>query len=82
MEKNGSTIRRRRSSHQVRNLTGVGLVKRFLAEENGPTAAEYAILLALLILGAMATIGNIGSSMQTIYSMIATSVDAAFASSS
>jgi pilus assembly protein Flp/PilA len=60
----------------------VGLVKRFLAEENGPTAAEYAILLALLILGAMATIGNIGSSMQTIYSMIATSVDAAFASSS
>ena len=36
-------------------------------EEDGPSATEYAILLALLIIGAMATIGAIGSSMDDIY---------------
>jgi pilus assembly protein Flp/PilA len=38
-----------------------------LRDEQGPTATEYAIMLALLILGVMATIQAIGQSMQAIY---------------
>ena len=80
MSKNDSTIQRRCSGNKVRNKPGMDLVLRFLAEEDGPSAVEYAILLTMLILGAMATIGNIGSSMQNIYVSIESSVDNAFAS--
>ena len=65
---------------RVRNCTAGRLAHRFLTEESGPSATEYAMLLALLVLGAMASIGGIGSSMQTIYTTIATSVDSAFGS--
>ena len=42
----------------------------FLEEEDGPTATEYAILLALLVLVAVATIGSIGSRVENIYAAI------------
>ena len=42
-------------------------VTSFVREEDGPTATEYAIMLALLVLGAMATIQRIGESFQAIY---------------
>lgn len=40
---------------------------RLLRREDGPSATEYAILLAVLILGAMAVIQAIGQSMYIIY---------------
>ena len=36
-------------------------VQRFIADESGPTAVEYAIMLALIILVCVSTIGTIGS---------------------
>lgn len=45
-------------------------VAKLLRDESGPTGTEYAILLAVLILGAMAVIEAIGQSMAAIYDNI------------
>ena len=42
-------------------------LSRFLREERGPTATEYAILLALIVLVAAAAIQGIGERMLSIY---------------
>ena len=49
-------------------------IKRFLNEENGPTATEYAVMLALIIVVALAAIGAIGSKVNTIFTNIVTSL--------
>ncbi|RMG35834.1 MAG: Flp family type IVb pilin [Planctomycetota bacterium] len=36
-------------------------VKRFLVSEDGPTAVEYAVMLALIIVVCAATITNLGN---------------------
>lgn len=46
---------------------------RFFRDESGPTATEYAIMLALIVLVAMATIQSIGTKMMNLY----TNIDAA-----
>lgn len=43
----------------------------FAREQDGPSATEYAILLGLLVIGAMATIRSIGESFEAIYVAIA-----------
>ena len=53
------------------------VLRRFIASEDGPSATEYAILLGALIVGAMATIGAMGSSMDDIYVTIDAAVAAA-----
>lgn len=50
----------------------VRLAQRFGREEDGPTATEYAILLALIVLVAAATIQSIGERMYNIYENINT----------
>ena len=40
-------------------------IARFLADENGPTAAEYAVILALIILMAFAAIATVGTQAST-----------------
>jgi len=47
-----------------------GRAGQFMRDEDGPSGTEYAILLALLILGAMGTIAGVGSSMDGIYAAI------------
>lgn len=71
------TSRLRRGWKQRRPLAAERLLRRFIASEDGPSAVEYAILLAGLIIGAMATIGAMGSSMDDIYVTINTAVTAA-----
>jgi len=44
------------------------------AAEDGPTAAEYAILLAGLVIVAMVAIGGIGSRIFNVYQAINTAV--------
>lgn len=46
------------------------ITQRFVRDDSGPTAVEYAILLALLVLVAVAAIGGIGSRVINIYNMI------------
>jgi len=50
------------------------VARRFVCEEAGPTAAEYAVLLALIILVAVAAIQGIGSRIHVIYQNIDSAV--------
>ena len=38
-----------------------GSIVRFLQEEDGPTAVEYAVMLALIIVVCLASVGAIGT---------------------
>ena len=46
----------------------------FLAEDSGPTIVEYAVALALIILGAIAAITSIGSKGAATYQMLSENV--------
>lgn len=48
-------------------------VKRFLKSEDGPTATEYAVMLALIIIIALGAITGLGTTVRGIF----TSVDGA-----
>ena len=49
-------------------------VKRFLVSEDGPTAVEYAVMLALIIIVCLATISALGTVTNTAFSNVAVSV--------
>lgn len=51
-----------------------GRFSAFARQEDGPTATEYAILLAVLILGSMGVIQTIGLKFQAIYMAIASQI--------
>ncbi len=42
-------------------------IKRFLREEDGPTATEYAVMLALIIVVAIGAVGALGSKVNDIF---------------
>ena len=44
------------------------------SDERGVSATEYAILLAIIVLGAMGTIGAIGAKFHVLYTTIANAV--------
>ncbi len=46
------------------------IVRRFCVEENGPSATEYAIMLALIVLVAAAAIQGVGARIINIYQNI------------
>ena len=46
-------------------------VKKFLVSEDGPTAVEYAVMLALIIVVCLATISAIGTTANTTFSRVA-----------
>ena len=45
----------------------MNLVKRFLKSEDGPTATEYAVMLALIIIVALAAIGTLGDRVNSVF---------------
>ncbi len=45
----------------------MNLVKRFLKSEDGPTATEYAVMLALIIIVALAAIGTLGDKVNQVF---------------
>ena len=47
-------------------------VKSFLKSEDGPTATEYAVMLALIIVGALTVIGGLGDTVEGIFSDVDT----------
>ncbi len=56
------------------------LVKRakdFLISEDGPTATEYAVMLALIIVVALGAISVLGTKVSTVFSNVHTSMTAA-----
>lgn len=52
---------------------------RLTTDESGPTAVEYAILLAVLILGSVGIISSIGASFANLYAIISAALPAGFA---
>ena len=49
-------------------------VQRFLVSEDGPTAVEYAVMLALIIIVCLAAISAIGTNANTTFSNVAASI--------
>ena len=48
--------------------------KEFLHLEDGPAAVEYALLLALVLGGAIATMATFGDNVNALYETVATTV--------
>ena len=49
-------------------------VRRFIQSEDGPTAVEYAVMLALIIVVAMTAISAVGTQMAGQFNNISTTV--------
>jgi pilus assembly protein Flp/PilA len=45
-------------------------VKRFLVSEDGPTAVEYAVMLALIVVVCIAAVGTVGSNANTKFTAV------------
>jgi pilus assembly protein Flp/PilA len=52
-------------------------VSRFLKSEDGPTAVEYAVMLALIVVVCLTTIALIGTRANETFNMIANALPAA-----
>jgi pilus assembly protein Flp/PilA len=52
-------------------------VQRFLTSEDGPTAVEYAVMLALIVIVCLTAIQSIGSNANTQFQRVATSLQGA-----
>lgn len=63
-----------RRDKQVMWKAGLNRLRTFLAEESGPTATEYAALLAGIILVCVGAIGTVGTKVAQMF----TDVEAAF----
>ena len=48
---------------------------RFLKAEDGPTAVEYAVMLALIIVVCIAAISSLGSNASNTFNYVGTKVD-------
>ena len=51
-------------------------LKRFLKSEDGPTATEYAVMLALIIVACIATVALLGTSVDAMFGDVQATLDA------
>ena len=58
-------------------LSLVSATRRFLSSEDGPTAVEYAVMLALIVIVCLTAIGSIGSKANTTFTNVAASLGGA-----
>lgn len=49
-------------------------VRKFLVAEDGPTAVEYAVMLALIVIVCLTAIQSVGSNAKTTFTNIANSL--------
>ncbi|HTU26283.1 MAG TPA: Flp family type IVb pilin [Pirellulales bacterium] len=49
-------------------------VRRLIREEDGPTAVEYAVMLALIVIVCLTAIKTVGSNAKTTFSNISSSL--------
>jgi pilus assembly protein Flp/PilA len=54
----------------MKNLTSK--IQRFLVSEDGPTAVEYAVMLALIVIVCLTAIKSIGTNANTTFGNVAT----------
>jgi pilus assembly protein Flp/PilA len=48
----------------------IATVRNFLVSEDGPTAVEYAVMLALILVGCITLVGNIGQTTSGSFSRV------------
>ncbi|MBX3416171.1 MAG: Flp family type IVb pilin [Pirellulaceae bacterium] len=53
----------------------VSKVQRFLKSEDGPTAVEYAVMLALIVVVCLTAIGSIGTNASAQFTNIANAIN-------
>jgi pilus assembly protein Flp/PilA len=56
----------------MKNFTGK--LQRFLVSEDGPTAVEYAVMLALIVIVCLTAIRSIGTKANTTFTNVATAL--------
>ena len=61
-----------REERDMKNFTDC--IVNFLKEEDGPTAVEYAVMLALIVVVCLAGVTSIGTSANDKFSEVATSI--------
>jgi pilus assembly protein Flp/PilA len=52
----------------------IAKVNRFLVSEDGPTAVEYAVMLALIVVACVTIIKNLGTSISGTFSSVSSSL--------
>ena len=57
-------------------LSVTNKIRRFLVSEDGPTAVEYAVMLALIVIVCLSAIGSIGTNAKTTFTNVANSLGA------
>ena len=55
----------------------ISRVQRFLISEDGPTAVEYAVMLALILVACIAIVTTLGKSISTTFSTANTALSTA-----
>jgi pilus assembly protein Flp/PilA len=56
------------------NMSAINKLKRFLTSEDGPTAVEYAVMLALIIIVCLVAIQAVGTNASTTFTNIGNSL--------
>ncbi len=54
----------------------ISRVQRFLTSEDGPTAVEYAVMLALILVACITIVGTLGKSVSSTFNAVNTSMSA------
>jgi pilus assembly protein Flp/PilA len=52
----------------------IARVQRFLVSEDGPTAVEYAVMLALIVVACVTIVKNLGTSISSTFSSVSSSL--------
>lgn len=64
-------------SHHLGVLPVKSWIARFLKDEDGPTAVEYAVMLALIIVVCIGAITTLGKNANTTFSSVGTAIGSA-----
>lgn len=52
-------------------------IRRFVRSEDGPTAVEYAVMLALIVVTCLSTIGSLGTNSRATFQKVSTQLQSA-----
>ena len=52
----------------------IGSIKKFVREEDGVTAIEYALIAALIAIVIIITVGNVGTNLNLVFSKVASAL--------
>jgi pilus assembly protein Flp/PilA len=54
----------------------IARVRRFLVSEDGPTAVEYAVMLALIVVACVTIVKNLGTTVSSTFNSVSSSLAA------